>query len=146
MQIESSWPKYPDYLIELVPLEATARVWHGDTLLAESRGCLRLEEPDHVDRLYFPEGDVHWEHFTESAAHTVCPFKGQADYWTLTAAEPEEKNVVWTYRDPFDEVAGIKGYVAFYQERLRIELEEEWPGEGPLATTTNRFPAWGDAS
>jgi acyl-CoA thioesterase-2 len=146
MEIESAWPKYPDYVIELVPLEATARVWHGDTLLAESRACLRVEETDHVDRLYFPEGDVHWEHFTESAAHTVCPFKGQADYWTLTAAEPEEKNVVWAYRDPFDEVAGIKGYVAFYQERLRIELEEEWPGEGPLATTTNRFPAWGDAS
>jgi acyl-CoA thioesterase-2 len=145
MEIESAWPKYPDYVIDLVPLEATARVWHGDTLLAESRGCLRLEETDHVDRLYFPEGDVNWEHFTESAAHTVCPFKGLADYWTLSAAEPEEKNVVWTYRDPFDEVAGIKGYVAFYQERFRIEFEEEWPGEGPTATTTSGFPAWGDA-
>ncbi|MDQ1431863.1 MAG: acyl-CoA thioesterase [Actinomycetota bacterium] len=145
MEIESAWPKYPDYVIDLVPVEATARVWHGDTLLAESRACLRVEETDHVDRLYFPEDDVNWGHFTESAAHTVCPFKGQADYWTLSAADPEEKNVVWTYRAPFDEVAGIKGYVAFYQERLRIELEEAWPGEGSSATTTNRFPAWGDA-
>jgi uncharacterized protein (DUF427 family)/acyl-CoA thioesterase len=145
MEIESAWPKYPDYVIDLVPLEATARVWHGDTLLAESRACLRVEETAHVDRLYFPEGDVNWEYFTESAAHTVCPFKGQADYWTLSSVEPEEKNVVWTYRVPFDEVAGIKGYVCFYQERLRIEFEEDWPGDGSTATTTSRFPAWGDA-
>lgn len=145
MEIESAWPKYPDYVIDLVPVEATARVWHGDTLLAQSTACLRVEETRHVDRLYFPEDDVRWEHFETSVAHTVCPFKGQADYWTLSAADPPETNVVWTYRDPFDEVAGIKGYVAFYQERVRIELEEQWPGDGPTATTTSRFPTWGDA-
>ena len=146
MEIESAWPKYPDYVIDLVPIQATARVWHGDTLLAESTACLRLEETRHVDRLYFPEGDVRWEHFETSVAHTVCPFKGQADYWTLSATDPPETNIVWTYRDPFDEVAGIRGYVAFYQERVRIELEERWPGDGPTATTTTRFPAWGEAS
>lgn len=146
MEIESAWPKYPDYVIDLVPVAATARVWHGDTLLAESRGALRLEETAHVDRLYFPEADVNWEHFETSVAHTICPFKGQADYWTLTATDPHETNIVWTYRDPFDEVAGIKDYVCFYQERLRIELVSDWPGEGSTATVTNRFPTWGAAS
>jgi acyl-CoA thioesterase II len=145
LQVESAWPKYPDYMIDLVPVQATARVWHGDTLLAESDRALRIEETAHVDRLYFPEDDVRWEHFEPSVAHTVCPFKGVADYWTLTAADPAETNIVWTYREPFDEVTGIAGYVAFYQERLRIELEESWPGEGPTASTTIRFPAWGDA-
>ena len=53
---------------------------------------------------------------------------------------------MWTYRQPFDEVAGIKGYVAFYHERVRIELEERWPGTDARAVTTQRFPAWGDAS
>ncbi len=146
MDIESAWPANPDYVIDLVPLPFTARVWVGDVLVAESTSCLRLEETRHVDRLYFPESDVKWEHFEESVAHTICPFKGEASYWTLTAGDAPEKNVVWTYREPFDEVAGIKGYVAFYQERLRIELVEEWPGEGALATTTNPFPTWGDAA
>ncbi len=145
MEIESAWPKYPDYVIDLVPVEATVRVWHGDTLLAESRGCLRLEETRHVDRLYVPEADVDWAHFDTSDAHTVCPFKGQASYWTLTASDPPETNVVWTYRDPFDEVAGIAGYVAFYQERVRIEMEELWPGDDPADARMVRFPAWGDA-
>lgn len=146
MEIESAWPSHPDYVIDLVPVPFTARVWAGNLLLAESRSALRLEETRHVDRLYFPEADVAWEHFEESVAFTICPFKGEASYWNLTAGDPPEKNVVWTYREPFDEVAGIRGYVAFYQERLRIELIEDWPGEGALATTTNPFPAWGDAS
>jgi uncharacterized protein (DUF427 family)/acyl-CoA thioesterase len=144
--IESAWSRFPDYRIDLVPCRATARVWLGDLLLAESASCARLEEIDHVDRLYFPEADVRWELFAPTDHHTVCPFKGQADYWTLTATDPHEENLVWAYRAPFDEVAGIKGYVAFYQERLRIELEDRWPGPDPRAVTINSFPAWGDAS
>ncbi len=148
MEIESAWPKYPDYRIDLVPVRETARVWYGDVLLAESGSCLRLEETKHVDRLYFPESDVRWEHFEVAEdMHTVCPFKGMADYWNLTAADPVEKNLVWTYREPFQQVAGIKGYVAFYQERVRVELEERWPGDDdPRAVRTRRFPVWGDAS
>lgn len=147
MEIESAWPKYPDYRIDLVPVQERARVWFGDLLLAESDSCLRVEETRHVHRLYFPESDVHWEHFeVAEGAHTVCPFKGMADYWTLTAVDPPETNIVWTYREPFDEVAGIKGYVCFYQERTRIELEERWPGDDdPRAVRQRRFPLWGDA-
>jgi acyl-CoA thioesterase II len=144
VEIESAWGKYPDYEINLVPCGATARVWHGDTLLAESDRCLRVEETRHVDRLYFPIDDVHWEHFAPTEHHSICPFKGQADYWTLTAADPPEENIAWSYRTPFEEVGGIAGYVAFYQERLRIEVEERWPDDD--VGHTNRFPAWGDAS
>lgn len=148
MEIESAWPKYPDYRIDLVPVEGTARVWFGDLLLAESDSSIRLEETKHVDRLYFPEADVRWEHFeVADGMHTVCPFKGQADYWHLTAADPAETNVVWVYREPFDEVAGIKGHVAFYQERLRIEIEEHWRGDAEeQPTRVRRFPLWGDAA
>jgi acyl-CoA thioesterase len=35
--------------------------------------------------------------------------------------------------------------VAFYQERVRIELEDRWPGPDSRAATINRFPTWGDA-
>ena len=96
--------------------------------------------------MYFPEADVNWDLFAPNDHHSICPFKGEADYWTLTANDAAEENLVWTYRQPFDEVAGIKGYVAFYHERVRIELEERWPGTDRDAVTTQRFPAWGDAN
>jgi len=141
-KIESAWGRYPDYRIALVPWPVTARAWAGDLLLAESDSCLRVEETDHTDRLYFPEADVRWELFEATDHHSICPFKGEADYWTLTAGDTPEDNVVWTYRSPFDEVAGLKGYVAFYHERVRVEIEDHWPAG---AVTVNRFPTWGDA-
>jgi uncharacterized protein (DUF427 family)/acyl-CoA thioesterase len=144
--IESAWKKYPDYRIDLVPVRGTARAWHGDVLLAESDSCIRLEEIRHVDRIYFPEADVHWDLFEPTDHHTVCPFKGEADYWSLIGSDQPEDNVVWAYRAPFDEVGGIKGYVAFYQERVRIDLEDRWPGPDSRAVTINRFPTWGDVT
>jgi uncharacterized protein (DUF427 family)/acyl-CoA thioesterase len=145
--IESAWTRRPDYRINITPLETTARVWYRDLLVAESDRCLLLEEQDHVDRLYFPASDVRWEHFTSAeGVHTVCPFKGQADYWDLTAVDPVETGLVWAYPDPFEQVGGIKDHVCFYQDRTRIEIDEQWPNDRPGYRRPRRFPAWGDAA
>jgi acyl-CoA thioesterase II len=146
IEVESAWGKYPGYEITLERDGLVARAWYGDLLLAESRDAIRLVETKHVDRLYFPVADVRWEHFTPSEHFTICPFKGVATYWSLTAVDPPEPDIVWTYTTPFDEVAGIKEYVAFYQERVRLELEDVWPGDDPSMAVRNQFPAWGDAS
>ena len=140
--IESAWANYPDYRIALVPCPRQAEAWAGDVLIARSNRCLVVKETDHVDRLYFPESDVHWNRLTETDHHTICPFKGEADYWSLTAIDPPLENVAWTYRTPFPEVAGIEGHVAFYQERVRIVVVEQWPDGSTVHTS---FPLWGDA-
>jgi acyl-CoA thioesterase-2 len=143
---ESAWGRYPDYRIELRPCLATVRVWHGDLLVAESAAGIRLEETKHVDRVYIPEGDVRLELFEPTDHHTICPFKGRADYWSLVAGGQEEENVIWTYRDTFEQVAGIKGYIGIYHERLRVDVEEQWPGTVERRDRVhNRFPIWGDA-
>ncbi|HEY7106020.1 MAG TPA: DUF427 domain-containing protein [Acidimicrobiia bacterium] len=143
--IESAWGEHPDYEVNLVPHEGVARAWLGDRLLAESTECLRVQETKHVDRLYFPEASVRWDLFTPTDHHTVCPFKGQADYWTLHAADPPEENVLWAYRTPFDEVAGLAGYVCFYEDRVRVELVAQWDDD-PRSVVTTRFPDWGGAA
>jgi acyl-CoA thioesterase-2 len=144
---ESAWTRYPNHRIDLVPIGTTAQVWSGDLLLAESAGCLRLEETKHVDRVYFPEADVRWELFERSDRRTVCPFKGEASYWTLTATDPPKRDLAWAYPDPYPEVGGIKGFVAFYHERVRIVTDERWPSDGDEPQGRSRlFPPWGDAS
>ena len=158
--IESAWPSHPDYRIDLVPCSQRGQVWADNVLVAETDECLVVKETDHVHRLYIPERDVRWEYFEPTDHHTICPFKGRADYWSLTLAgigqgtidwahRPEadnvsqRENVVWTYRDPFREVAGLEGFVCFYHERLRVVLNETWPDGSVVAT---RFPPWGDAA
>lgn len=89
--IESAWQSHPGYRIDLLPHPGVVRAWHGDLLLAESCKALRVLETDHAERLYFPEADVKLRLFEENEHHSICPFKGQADYWTLAASEPPLK-------------------------------------------------------
>lgn len=140
--VESAWDRYPDYRIDLVPVRGTARVWHGDLLLASSTRAYRLIESDHVERLYVPEGDVRLELLKANDHHTVCPFKGEADYWSLERSEPRVGDVFWTYRNPFQQVARIKGFLGVYHENVRVEIETHWGAESSRSVVA--FPAWGD--
>jgi acyl-CoA thioesterase II len=143
--VESAWGRFPGYRVDLVPWRGRGRVRLGDRVLAESDACLIVMESDHAAQLYFPEASVAWEHFAATGHHTICPFKGEADYWTLAASDPPLENVVWAYRKPFDEVAGLAGYVAFYCDRLAVELVDAFPSD-PGREVAYRFPHWGDAA
>lgn len=140
-QVRSAWPDHPDYRITATPCPFRAQVWLDAVLLAESDQCLLLTETDHDDRLYFPESDVRWQLFTRSEQTTVCPFKGEASYWSLV--DPVVLDVVWTYRSPLPDVAAIAGYVSFYHEVLRVVVLEDWPDGSVVAAS---FPLWGDAT
>ncbi len=141
--VESAWGRYPGYRVDLVPWRGRGRVRRGDRVLAESDACLIVEESDHPAQLYFPEASVAWEHFQATDHHTICPFKGEADYWSLVASDPPLENVVWAYRKPLVEVAGLAGYVAFYTNRFEVELVEAFPRDG--REVAHRMPHWGDA-
>jgi uncharacterized protein (DUF427 family) len=58
---------------------------------------------------------------------TYCARKGDAAHYTIIAGGRVSKNAVWTYEEPYPEVAAIKGYLAFYPER--VDRVEELPHE-----------------
>jgi acyl-CoA thioesterase-2 len=143
--VESAWGRFPGYRVELVPWRGRGRVRLGERVLAESDACLIVKESDHAAQLYFPEASVAWGQFEATDHHTICPFKGEADYWTLVASHPPLENVVWAYRKPLEEVKGLAGYVAFYCDRLEVELVEAFPSD-PGHEVVHRCPPWGDAA
>ena len=144
-EIESAWGRFPGYAIDLVPWPGRARAQFGGAVVADSDACVIVKESDHQDQLYFPIGDVAWEHFAETDLHTVCPFKGEADYWSLTVGNSTEENVVWAYRRPFPEVVGLGGHVAFYTDRVQVELLEAVEEDGG-EEVVYPFPIWGTAA
>lgn len=91
--VESAWGRFPGYRIELLPWRGLGRVRLSERVLGESDACLIVLESDHEAQLYFPEACIAWEHFVATDHHTVCPFKGEADCWTLTASDPPRENV-----------------------------------------------------
>lgn len=141
--IRSAWPDHPGYRIDLVPCKGRAVVKVGGTVLADSTRAVRVIETDHVERLYFPEGDVAVDLLESNDHETICPFKGRATYWSLTEGDPPVEDVFWAYRQPFAEVAGLEGLLGVYHEKVGVEVmvSAVWPDGG---TSSNRFPVWGD--
>ncbi|WP_283612541.1 DUF427 domain-containing protein [Mycolicibacterium poriferae] len=142
-QVESAWPAFPDYRIDIRVCAMTGQAWVGDVLVAESDHCLVVTETDHVDRLYFPESGVRWEYFADSDHTTVCPFKGVATYWSLRDTDAAGRDVMWAYRDPLTEVADLRGHVCFYDTDVRVVVVERWPDGSAVPA---QFPLWGDAA
>ena len=122
-QRESLYHKFPDYRVDLEPEPERVRVRLGGEVLADSTGALLVKETKHEPVLYVPRDDVRLDLFEPTEHRTFCPFKGEASYWTLRLGTRVEENIVWSYEDPFEEVSGLKDYVAFYPERVEWQRE-----------------------
>jgi uncharacterized protein (DUF427 family) len=48
----------------------------------------------------------------------IAPYKGDCSYFSIPAGGERATNAVWTYETPYDAVASIKEYVAFYPDRV----------------------------
>ncbi len=120
---ESLYHRYPDYRVDLDANPKRVRARLGGEVVADSRRTLIVRETKHAPVVYFPRQDVRFDLLERTDHETFCPFKGQASYWSLRVGGRAEENVVWSYEDPFEQVAGLEDYVAFYPDR--VELEEE---------------------
>jgi len=115
---------YPEYEITTTPFKGRIRVFHADHLLAESHHAILLTETDHSRVYYLPRADVRFDLLEEFERSTFCPFKGHASYWRIGGEGAEQSApIVWGYATPFEEVASLSEYVAFYSDRVRLEVE-----------------------
>lgn len=63
---------------------------------------------------YFPAESVKMEWFAETAKTTGCPWKGTANYYTVSVDGTEAVNTAWTYHSPKEAASEIKDHVAFW--------------------------------
>ncbi|MBX2853387.1 MAG: DUF427 domain-containing protein [Rhodobacteraceae bacterium] len=107
----------------LKPVKAQVKLFFGDRLLADTSNAIRLVE---VGRsvydpvLYLPQQDLALA-LDRLDKSTHCPLKGDASYHALDGEE-----VAWSYDAPFDFAAQLRGLLAFWPSKVRIE-------EQPLA-------------
>jgi uncharacterized protein (DUF427 family) len=116
--------KHPGYKIALTPVERRMRVWLGCAAIADSSDVLAMREGDYAPVYYFPRADVNMDLLAATDHGTHCPFKGDASYWTIEAGDRREKSVAWSYESPYDEMARIKDYIAFYDNRVKLEMAD----------------------
>jgi uncharacterized protein (DUF427 family) len=112
----------PEHRVDLLPESRRVRVTFGGVVIADSTHALRVEETGHGPVHYIPERDLRMDLLLPTDHKTHCPYKGDASYWTIktanTGTTQRSENAVWGYRTPFDEVAALAGYYAFYPNRV----------------------------
>ena len=55
-----------------------------------------------------------------TARVTTCPYKGEANYYSITDGKARDDNAVWTYETPKAGVAEIAAHLAFYPDKVEI--------------------------
>ena len=132
-------PRDPYHRVDLLRTDRHVRVSLDGQVLAESNAAMALFESNLPSHWYMPQEDVRAELMpTDTVTH--CPYKGEAGYYSVHRAGGElEKDLVWFYAAPFDEVRRIAGMVCFFNERVDLELDGELQ-ERPESAVEPRRP------
>lgn len=84
-------------------------IWNGK-VIAESNSTIVLEH-NH----YFPRHSVNKEYLHESKTNTLCPWKGEASYYSLNVDGEINEDAAWYYPDPKPAAIEIKDHIAFWR-------------------------------
>lgn len=124
MARSSAYEKYPDHSVEVAPKSGRVRVEFAGQTIAESTRSLECLEGKYAPVVYVPREDVRVEFLEKTEETSYCPFKGHASYYTIRVGERVSENAVWSYEDPYDQVAALENCAAFYLDRIDALVEE----------------------
>src|SRR5919205_541075 len=97
---------------------------HGQVVADTSRAKV-LFEAGLPPRWYTPADDVRRELLEPSDKQTTCAYKGFASYYHVRVGDELEDDLSWTYRDPLHDAAQVKDMLAFFNERVDLEVDGE---------------------
>lgn len=84
-------------------------IWNNQ-IIAESEATIVVE-----NNHYFPADSVKREFLIASDTHTICPWKGEASYYTLKVDGQENKDAAWFYPNTKPLANNIRNYIAFWK-------------------------------
>jgi len=122
-------PRHPYHRVDTISSSRHVEVFVDGIKIADTVRPFLLFETGLPTRYYIPEEDVKKEHLLPSDAHSVCPYKGKASYYSVRVNGDELENVVWYYPNPIPEAPKLKGLVAFWPEkdkkRIQIRVNDQ---------------------
>jgi uncharacterized protein (DUF427 family) len=128
----------PYHRIDVLETSRHVKVSVNGEVLAETTRARVLYETSLPPRWYIPREDVRTDLLEESGHRTTCAYKGHAAYHHVRAGGELEDNLVWRYDEPRFDAERVRGYLAFFNERVDIEVD----GEEQEQPVTQWSPRW----
>ncbi len=120
-------PRDPYHRIDVYDTGRHVRVLLDGEVLADSTRAKALFETGHPTRWYLPREDVRVELLEPSETKGRCAYKGESSHFGALGHE----DVAWTYPDPLWDGERVRGLIAFYGERVDLEVDDV-PQERPV--------------
>ena len=111
--------------ITVTPADLHVEVSVDGVKVAESDRPVLLEETGLPTRYYLPREHVRADLLRPTNSETVCPFKGQASYWSVELDDEVHDDLVWSYESPIPQAEGVAGLFCFYNERVDLFVDGE---------------------
>lgn len=102
------------------PAGRRVRVDFAGETIVETDGAYVLHETGLSPVYYVPLADIGDRYLERTDNSTKCPFKGQASYWSVVVGDKRAENALWGYENPIDKASYLKGFGAFYRDRVEI--------------------------
>ncbi len=94
-----------------------------DVAVGETKRPWLLFETGLPTRYYMPKHDVRMDLMEQTDRVTRCPYKGEANLYSIQVGEKLHEGLAWIYPYPTLECTRIQGLVGFFNEKLDIYEE-----------------------
>jgi uncharacterized protein (DUF427 family) len=118
-------PRDPYHRVDVLASSRHVRVSVNGEVVAETDRPKILFETGLPPRYYIPPEDVREEALVPSDKETQCPYKGVASYYSVEAGGEQVEDLIWYYSEPIPEAAKMKGHLAFFNEKVDLEVDGE---------------------
>jgi uncharacterized protein (DUF427 family) len=109
--------------IDALPSSRHVRVEVDGVTIAESASPILLFETGLPARHYLPKTHVRMDLLTPTDTTSRCPYKGEAEYWSLTAGDTSVSDIAWSYPTPLPESQRIAGLICFYPDKVDLYVD-----------------------
>ena len=116
-------PRDPYTRVDILPSSRHVRVVVDGITVAESARPTLLFETGLPPRYYVPKTDVRMDLLVPTASSSHCPYKGDANYWSLAIEDRVVEDVAWSYRTPLPESQKIAGLVCFFPDKVELYVD-----------------------
>ena len=115
-----------DHPLEVTQIDHPVRISLGEERLAARAEALELREHTYPAVLYIRRSDIAPRFLLRSMHTSWSPYMGKASYFHIRRMDGSLlENAAWSYESPFAHVAAIKDRLAFYPDKVTVELLQD---------------------